>query len=170
MQKPLPTEHNPYFKKYIDLVSEENFLKALSENTTTAIKFFESLPKEKHNYKYAADKWTVKEVLMHITDTERVMSYRMLAAVRGDNKNAMPSMDENLYAKNVDVSKRTLEDLLSEFKAVRFATEKIVENTTEEQSKLTANTVSHPVSARALAYIIIGHVLHHMNVIKERYL
>jgi hypothetical protein len=79
-------------------------------------------------------------------------------------------MDEELYARNVNVSHRTRESLISEFKAVRFATETVFEHMTDAQSKLRCNVVSHPMSARAIGYFLIGHVQHHLNVIEERYL
>jgi hypothetical protein len=106
---------------------------------------------------------------MHIIDTERVFAYRGLAAARGD---AAPvyRMDEELYAGNVDVSNRTMWDLISEFKTVRKATEFLFKNMTDEQSKRSCNVVTHPMSARAIGYFIIGHVLHHNGVVRVRYL
>lgn len=170
MQKPLPQEHNPYFRRYIDLVKEGNYADLLHNNTTTAVHFFETLPVDKHNYRYAEGKWSIKEVLMHIMDTERVMSYRALAAARGDNKSSLPSMDENNYAANADVTNRTMQDLLEEFKAIRTATAKLFLNMTESQTILLANVAGFPTSARALGYVIIGHVQHHLTITKERYL
>lgn len=172
MQKPLEGEYNPYFKKYIDLVPEGDFLFLLKQNLNEAVSFFESIPFEKHNYQYAVGKWTIKEVLMHIMDTERVMSYRALVSARADKTTILYTMDEDLYAAaaNVNISRRTMEDLLIELKAIRVATEKLYENITENQSKFLASGLTHPISARALGYIMIGHVLHHLNVVKERYL
>ncbi len=125
---------------------------------------------EKLDYKYASDKWTVKEVLMHIIDTERVFSYRALVAARGDNMTLHQRMDEELYANNVDASRRTLQSLLSEFSAVRSSTDCLFENLTDAQSKRLCNIATHPMSTRAIAYFLIGHVQHHLNVIEERYL
>lgn len=170
MQKPLQEEYKPYFKQYIDLVPDGNFIDLFRQNSADTIKFFESIPTDKHNYCYIENKWTVKEILMHIIDTERVMSYRSLVAIRGDDKTPLHNMDENMYAANVDVTNRTMDNLVSEFKAVRSSTEKLFENVTEEQSKFMADGVTHPVTARALGYVMIGHIKHHIRVIKERYL
>lgn len=103
-------------------------------------------------------------------DTERVFSYRALVAARGDTTTSHYRMDEELYAKNVDVSHRTLQSLISEFKAVRSATGEIFENLTDAQSKSPCNVVTHPMTARAIGYFMIGHIQHHLNIIEERYL
>jgi uncharacterized damage-inducible protein DinB len=142
----------------------------LKQNSIETVRFFEDLPNEKLNYKYAPDKWTIKEVLMHMIDTERVFSYRALAAARGDTSTPHYRMDEELYARNVDVSLRTLPSLISEFKAVRSATEPIFENLTEAQSRSLCKVVTHPMSARAIGYFLIGHIQHHRKIIEERYL
>jgi hypothetical protein len=107
---------------------------------------------------------------MHVIDTERVFSYRALVAARGDATTPHYRMDEELYARNVDVSQRTLQSLIAEFQAVRSSTEKLFENLTKAQSKSTCNIVTHPMTARALGYFMIGHVQHHRKIIEERYL
>ncbi len=170
MQKPQASEHNPYFSRYIDLVPAGNYAELLQQNTDKAIKSFKSIAPEKHNYAYAKGKWTVKEMLMHMIDTERVMAYRALVAARGDSKTQLYGMDENAYAQNVNVTNRTMDDLLEEFSAVRTATKKLFENLDEEQSKRTSHIVNHHTTARALGYLIIGHVEHHINILNERYL
>jgi uncharacterized damage-inducible protein DinB len=170
MQKPLANEYAIGYQKYFDLVPEGDYLDLLRQNALATVRFFERLPEEKLAYKYADDKWTVKEVLMHIIDTERVFSYRGLVAARGDNITQIYRMDEELYARNVDVSHRTRQSLVSEFRAVRDSTEQLFRNVTDEQSKRQCNIVSHPMTARAIGYFIIGHVQHHLNVIEERYL
>lgn len=169
MQKPLEGEYKPYFKRYIDLVLEGNFSDLLKNNTTDTVRFFENVPVDKHDYRYADGKWSIKEVLMHIMDTERVMSYRAFAAARGDSSSLLPGMDENMYAANADVSGRTMDDLLEEFKAIRAATAKLFLNLTETQTTGTANVATVPTTARSLGYIIIGHAIHHLNVVSERY-
>ena len=170
MQKPSPGEHREYFQHYIDLVPDGNYIDLLNQNTDTVNRFFNSLPADKHNYRYADGKWIIKEILLHIIDTERVFTYRALAAARGDKETVLPMMDENLYAANTDVSNRTMQDIIEEFNAVRMATTKLYKNMTEEQTKYTANVAGHHTSARAIGYMIIGHVIHHIRVIQERYL
>ena len=169
MQRPSSDEFAAGYQKYFDLVPAGDYLSLLRQNSTGTPRFFENLRPEKLDYKYAEGKWTVKEVLMHIIDTERVFSYRGLVASR-DDTTPHYRMDEELYARNVDVSQRTLPSLMSEFKAVRASTEQLFENLTEAQSKLRCNIVTHPMTARAIGYFLIGHVLHHRNIIEERYL
>ena len=169
MNRPLPTEYPPQYQPYINLVQNGNFLALLTLNKIDLSAFFKRIPKEKHNYKYAENKWTIKEVLMHLIDTERVFSYRALACARGD-KTSLPNMDENLYAQNVDVSTRTLQSLIEEFEAVRESSILLFEYMSEEKSRLLGHIGENAISARALGYLIIGHALHHIAVIKERYL
>lgn len=169
MQKPLAGEYADGYQKYFDLVPQGDYLSLLQQNTIETINSFAAIPKETLDYRYAADKWTIKEVLMHIIDTERVFSYRGLVAARGD-ESPHYRMDERLYAGNVDVSQRSLPSLLAEFKTVRAATQLLYENLSEAQSKLPCNVVTHPITARAIGYFLIGHVKHHLNVIEQRYL
>jgi len=169
MKRPSPNEYAAGYQKYLDLVPEGDYLSLLRQNSLETVAFFESIPDENLAYRYSQGKWSIKEVLMHIIDTERVFSYRGLVAARGD---ASPHyrMDEELYAGNVDVSRRSLESLISELKAVRASSEQLYAHITDEQSKLLCNIVPNPMSARAIGYFLIGHVQHHLKVIKERYL
>jgi uncharacterized damage-inducible protein DinB len=170
MQRPEANEYHANYQKYLDLVPSGDYLEMLRKNSADTARFFEALSPDRHDYRYAEGKWTIKEVLMHIIDTERVFSYRALAAARGDSETPVHRMDEELYARNVDVSNRTMPDLISEFSAVRRSTEYLVENTTDEQSRRWCNVVTHPITVRAISYFLIGHVQHHIGVIRERYL
>lgn len=170
MLKPLPGECREYFHRYIDLVPSGTFINTLQSNTTETASFFANLPADKQHYRYTEGKWTPKEVLLHIMDTERIFTYRALAAVRGDKDAALPGYDENMYAANADANSRSMDDLLEEFSAIRVATKKLFENVTEVQSLQTTNVAGVATSTRALAYVIIGHTLHHMRIIQERYL
>ena len=170
MERPQPNEYHANYQKYFDLVPAGDYVEMLRQNSADSATFFESIPSHRHDYKYAEGKWTVKEVLMHIIDTERVFSYRALAAARGDNETPVYRMDEELYAGNVDVTHRAMSDLLSEFKAVRKATEYLFENLTDSQSQRWCNVVTHPMTARAIGYFLIGHVQHHIGVVRDRYL
>ena len=170
IQRPLPGEYKPYFQGYIDHVPDGNFMDILATNTNEATAFFENIPADKIDYRYAEDKWTIKQVLMHITDVERIMAYRALVAARGDNTTPLHSMDDYLYMANSNAANRTIKSLLAEFKAVRGATQQMFETITDEQSIFPANAVTYTVTARALGYIITGHTLHHLKGIKENYL
>ena len=170
MQRPSADEYHENYQKYFDLVPAGAYLELLEQNSKETGRFFQAIPEEKLDYKYAPGKWTIKELLMHLIDTERVFAYRALVAARGDTTTLHYRMDEELYAKNVDVSQRTLQSLLSEFQAVRSSTEKLFENLSETQSKWLCNVVTHPMSARAIGYFMIGHIQHHLKIIDERYL
>jgi len=170
MNRPLPSEYPTHYQPYINLVQNGNFLSLLTLNKTDLSAFFKRIPKEKHNYKYEENKWSIKQVLMHIIDIERVFSYRALACARGD-KTSLPFMDENHYAQNADLSKRSLKSLIREFEIVRESSFALLENISEEQSKFIGTIGGeYPISARALGYLMIGHALHHIKVINERYL
>lgn len=171
MQQPQPTEYRPFFQRYIDKVPPGDIIETLRLQTIDATAFFKSIPAGKHDYRYADGKWSIKQVLMHLADTERVMSYRALVAARGDTTTVLCGMDENLYAETTPYTGRTMDDLLDEFNAVRLATIHLLGNITDEQSIHPAhNTDGTPITPRALAYIIAGHLLHHIHVIKDRYL
>jgi uncharacterized damage-inducible protein DinB len=169
MQRPAPTEYDPNYQKYFDLVPEDDYLETLSRNTEDIVKCFEAVPPDKHDFRYAEGKWTVKELLQHIIDTERVFAYRALAAARGD-QSPVYRMDEELYASNVDVYSRSLEGLLAEFSTVRSASQSLFENLTDEQTTRMCNIMIHRMSARAIGYFLIAHARHHMRVLRERYL
>jgi hypothetical protein len=169
MQRPLAGEYATGYQQYFDLVSPGDYSFLLKQNTIETFNFFEAIPEDKLDYKYESDKWTIKEVFMHIIDTERVFSYRGLVAARGD-ESPHYRMDERLYAGNVDVSRRSLPSLLAEFNAVRASTQVLYENLSDAQSMLMCNIVTHPMTARAIGYFLIGHVKHHLNIIAQRYL
>lgn len=170
MNRPLENEYNPNYQKYFDLVSKGNYFEILKQNKLTIIDFFENIPLERHNFKYAPDKWSIKSLLMHIIDTERVFSNRGLMAARGDANTLVQRMDEELYAGNVNVDKRTMQNLLEEFSIVRDSTEILFKNFSEAQCKLWCNINPYPMTARAIGYFIIGHSNYHLNIINERYL
>ena len=170
MKRPESSEHAPYFKRIIDLVSEGDFFQLLEKNTQKTRDYFTNLPSEKQNYKYAEDKWTIKQVLMHLIDTERAFAYRAFVCGRGDLNTQLFKMDENLYNQNTDVSNRTVESLLAEFEAVRGNSTFLFQNLTEAQSAFLCDYSKYKISARALGYLMIGHVLHHIEVIETRYL
>lgn len=170
MQKPTINEYNPYFQRYIDLTTDDDFMDQLNENTADAVQYFSQVPADKHDYSYEKDKWTIKQVLQHIIDTERVFAYRALVASRGDSETPLHKMDPDKYVASVDVSERSLESLVWEFTTVRSATMVLYEYMTEEHSERIGNNVGFPITARALGYIMMGHIWHHINIIDERYM
>lgn len=170
MNKPLPNEYNPLSETYIRLVEPGDFNELLKTTAKKVADFFKSIPASKHDYAYAEGKWTIKEVALHIVDTERVMQYRALTIARGDLAHDLPGMDENQFAGEASVDGRSLDDIINEFSVVRESSRLLFAQITEKQSRNLGKANGHPATPRALGYIIVGHPLHHLNVLKERYL
>jgi hypothetical protein len=168
MNPPKSNEHNTYFQRYIDLCEDTEFYDQYDNNTNNLVRFLESLPVEKHQFAYAQGKWTVLQLFRHIIDCERVFSYRALVAARGDSS-PLPSFDEDNYAKAVAGETTSMVNMLKEFTLLRQSNRFLFENMSEEQSYFTANVNGEPLSARAIAFIMIGHVNHHLKVLQERY-
>jgi uncharacterized damage-inducible protein DinB len=158
-----------YFYNYIKLVENENLGDALKNQIPEIQSFFSSIEEEKRDYKYAEGKWTIKEVLQHIIDTERIFAYRALAFARKD-VNTLPSFDENSYAKNSNADKRNWNELTEELMAVRKTTDFLFNCFSEEQLNTVGKASNYEMSVKALGYTIAGHLAHHVNVLKERYL
>ncbi len=159
----------PYFNTYIKLVEEDEIKTALKNQTPKAENFFNSITEEKTDYKYAEGKWTIKEVLQHVIDAERIFTYRALAFARKD-KNILPSFDENDYAANSNANNRRWKELIEEFLAVRKSTEILFSSFKEEILKTSGKASNYEITVLALGYIIVGHVTHHINIIRERYI
>ena len=161
--------YSNHFHNYIKLVEENDFRIGLRDQGAKAAAFFKSIPEEKLNYKYAAGKWTIKEVLQHILDAERVFNYRALAFARKE-KAPLPSFDENNYTANSHADTRSGTELIEEFIALRKSTEMLFNSFTDEDLNSTGIASGNQISVHAIGYITVGHVLHHINIIRERYL
>ena len=170
MEKPKENEYAAAYQKYIDLVETGDFIELLDKNTDSTISFFKSIDHKSENFKYAEGKWTIKEVFMHIIDTERGFSYRAIVCTRNDDKTPLYGMDEEFYANSVDVTNISMKNLIEEFIAVREAFKFIYINNPKEKFNFLGNGIGHKISARAIGYIAIGHVIHHCSVIKQKYL
>lgn len=158
-----------WFHRYIAQVEGDDLLPELTQQQSSFIQFLENLPADKRDYRYGPDKWTIKEVLQHIIDTERVFDYRALCIARGEQQ-SLPGFDENEYAANSKAQKRNWNDMLEEFKAVRRSTEIMFASFDNEQLEAAGISNKNPIYVLAIGFIIAGHVTHHLNVIKERYL
>ncbi|WP_286133785.1 DinB family protein [Bacillus sp. AFS053548] len=168
MSRPNSNEYNPHFKGYIELVPEGDLQAILRKQLEESRNFFKAISKEKSEYRYAEGKWSIKEVLGHLVDTERIMCYRLLAIARGDH-NPLPSFDENAYNENANFNRLELEQIINEYQTVRQATLSMLENLSNETLENEGNVLNHPTTPRAIAYIIAGHELHHLKIINERY-
>lgn len=167
--RPYPTEYHPFASTYVahsaDTDSITGLLASSIENT---VAWFNAIPASKEVYAYAPGKWTIREVLGHMIDTERIFAYRALAVSRGEQQ-PLPGFDQEPYVLNSESNKRPLADLIEEFKAVRLTTLLFFRSITDAQSERLGIASGHPVSVRALAYMIAGHELHHMKIMEERY-
>ncbi len=170
MQKPETGECNPYFDGYLSLTGTNDFAETYAANTRDIEEFFEDIPEGSHDYAYEEGKWTIRQLLQHLIDMERVMAYRAMMIVRNAGKESLASVDENRFAENADVSLRGFDSMISEFKALRLANKYFFESLSDEESKIKGSVAGYPTTARALGYIIIGHATHHKRIIVERYL
>ncbi len=165
----LAAEYNSYYKNYIGLVENTSLTNALIVGLETTQTFFETLPKEKWKYQYAPDKWTPKDILQHVSDTERVFAYRALYFARFKNAD-LKGFDENVFAMNAHANKKSITDLINEYKTIRAASLSLFKYLNESELKQTGTANGSLMSVRAAGFIICGHEIHHCNIIKERYL
>ena len=168
MKPPLNT-YPPYFNTYIKLVDEDDVQLAIKNQAAVAEDFFNLITEEQSTYKYAEGKWTIKEVLQHVIDAERIFAYRSLTFARKD-RNTLPSFDENDYAANSNANNRAWQELIEEFMALRKSTELLFNSFTKENLNSIGKASDYTITVLALGYIIVGHVAHHMNIIRERYI
>lgn len=168
--KPAQDEYPAYASMYIDLIPSDGLvLRHLEENFHLTKDLILSLSKEKLLYSYAPGKWTIKEVLVHITDDERIYAYRALRFARGD-KTELPGFEQDNYALHSNANKRNLNSILEEFEAVRKSTIALFNGLDNETLSLGGIADGSYTTVRALAYHIAGHEAHHLSIIKQRYL
>lgn len=170
IEKPEAGEYAPYTIMYIGLLPDDGLvLKHLEDNLTVTKDFILSLTGEKLEYRYAVGKWTIKEILTHIIDDERIYAYRALRFARND-KTELPGFEQDDYAIHSGANERDLKDILQEFARVRYATISLFEGFDREAVLRAGVADGKVMSVRAAAYHIAGHERHHINIIKERYL
>lgn len=169
MSRPASGTYNPSFGLYIDKVKESDLHDAFRNQQNILDNFFENIPEEKHNYAYAPGKWTLKEMLQHLIDSERIFNYRSLCFARQETV-SLPGFEENLYAENSNASTRTWQSLVDEFKVVRKSTIFLYESFTREMLHFVGTANDNPATALALAYATVGHLYHHVYIIETRYL
>jgi hypothetical protein len=169
MPRPNLSRIPEWFHVYVNKVPENDLMEAMKKQTPSFIKFFESIPVKKRDYRYSEGKWTIKEMLQHIIDAERVFAYRGLCIARKD-ATPLPGFDENDYADNAKADKRNWDDMMDEFKAVRRSSEILFGSFDEEQLETTGTANNNPIYVLAIGYVLVGHVNHHVSILKERYL
>jgi DinB family protein len=166
--RPTADEAAPSFQSYIAKVSGENVGEQLVDQVAEMERLFGTLDDRAALARYAPGKWSVKEILGHLTDAERIFSYRLLRIARGD-ATPLPGFEENSYVPAGRFDARPLKDLLAEFRAVRLSTTTLVGGIPSTAWSERGTASGKPVSARALVYIMVGHVAHHLGVLRERY-
>ena len=169
MTRPQPTEAASYYSQYIDLVTSDEIVPALKDQFGETVRFLEGISDEQSLKSYAPGKWTIREVLNHVNDGERLFLSRAFWFARGF-QDAMPSFDQDIAARFANANQTPWASLVEEFKTVRAATISLFELMPEEAWSRSGVASDNPVTVRAIAYIIAGHVAHHVNVLKEKYL
>jgi len=164
-----PQHYAPYYGAYLALAPDDNLLEALEIAQHQLIRFAQEVPMEKIEFVYAENKWTLKDIIQHIIDVERVFAYRALCIARND-QTPLPGFDENAYVVQAQASRRSLQGLLSDFASVRQASLALFASFSTEEFLRMGTASDYAISPLALGYIIIGHQLHHMQVYEQRYL
>jgi uncharacterized damage-inducible protein DinB len=167
--KPLPSELNSYQKSYVAMVAGEDLIAQLEKNRESTVSLLRNLPKERISYRYAPGKWSIPEIIVHIIDSERIFSYRMLCFSRGE-KASLPGYEENDYAAESEASARPIESIIEEYTHVRNATISLLKSFSEKQFLRKGRANNNDSSVQIMAYMLAGHEIHHMNVIKEKYI
>jgi len=169
IDKPMDGEYAPYATMYIDLLPDDKLvLTHLKNNVETVKKLVLSLPPEKLLHRYAPGKWTIKEILVHIVDDERIYAYRALQFARND-ATELPGFEQDDYTAHSHADARDLSNILEEYEAVRTSTIAMFEGLEDQALTRSGVANGHLMSVRAAAYHIAGHELHHLKIIKERY-
>ena len=169
ISRPSPGEYAPGHATYVAAVPDGDVLALLKKQNGETVRLLARIGEKKSRHRYAPGKWSIREVIGHLIDAERVFTYRALTFARADH-NALPGFDENMWASSSNADSRTLKSLLDEFKALRAATLAMFTTFTEEQLARTGIASGHQVSVRGLLYVTTGHERHHTKILRERYL
>jgi hypothetical protein len=167
--RPEPSEYSPYYEKYISLVKSNDIVSVLEAQRLQTMQLFAARSEREGNFRYAADKWTVKEVLGHIIDSERIFTYRALCIARGDSTTPLPGFEQDDYVREGGFAERSVLDLNEEFGQVRGATVALFRSLSQDAWSRRGITKGYEVTVRALAFITAGHELHHRLILEERY-
>jgi len=170
MQKrPDANEYNPYYSTYINLIPNGDIIHILEQQMKETNLLLKDISDSEGHFRYAPNKWSIKEVIGHIADTERIMAYRLLSIARGETAE-LPGYNDDMYVLRAAFDKQSMQDLLENLIVVRQSTVYLLRSLDKETWSQRGNANNSEVTVRALAYIIAGHELHHLQIIKERYL
>jgi hypothetical protein len=166
---PETSEYAPYYGRYISLVKSDDILASLQQQMPATKALLSSLSEREANFRYAPDKWSIKQVFGHLIDSERIFAYRALRIARADQI-PMEGFEQDDYVRSGNFENRTMPDLLEEYETVRAATLTLFRNFDTPAWSRRGVANNNQVTVRAAAYIIAGHELHHMQIVKDRYL
>ncbi len=166
--RPAADEYDPYYAKYISLVPDGDLVKILSTQIEETTNLLKAVPESKAGFRYAPGKWSIKEVVGHLSDAERIFSYRALRIGRGDTT-PLPGFEQDDYVNGTNFDAHLLTDLVNEFRAVRQATITLLKSFDEEALRRRGVASDKPISVRALAYCMAAHELHHVEILRTRY-
>lgn len=163
------SDFQKYVQRYLDQIPSENWIGELKISGDKTIDLYSNLTEEQSFFAYAEGKWSLKELLLHLSDTERVFQYRILSFARGD-KAELPGFDEEIFALNSFANQRSLESLLDEYKLVRKSSQILIETLDSSVLKNTGIANGNPLAVETIGKLIVGHNYHHLRIIEERYL
>jgi hypothetical protein len=166
--RPEATEYASFFHGYVASVPEGDIVELLRSGGRELLEAIGGIPEERGGHRYGPDKWSIREVIGHLIDAERIFSYRALRIARGD-QTMLPGFDENEYVKSAGSDQRTLADLARELAAVRESTVLLFESLPDDVWARLGNANGTAMSVRALAYVAAGHPTHHLKILRERY-
>jgi DinB superfamily len=169
MTRPDSTEYAPYYGKYISLVPGDNIVTTLSSQIEDTLTLLRGISESQGEFRYAPGKWSIKEVIGHLIDGERIFTYRALRMARSD-RTPLPGFDENSYVDHANFGDRRVAELADEFHAVRKSSIYIFRHLGEEAWARRGVANNDEISVRAIAYVLAGHELHHLGIIRTRYL
>lgn len=166
--RPAPDEYAPYYGTYVSKVADGDVVATLKAQINGTLAYLRAIPESRAGHRYAEGKWSIREVIGHLADGERIFAYRALRFARND-ETALPGFDENAFVANARFDDRTLASLLDEFAAVRAATVAQFDAFFPDEWQRGGTASGKHMSVRALAWVIAGHELHHLGILKERY-
>lgn len=167
--RPASDEHIEYYGHYISQVPDGDIVTSLKQNLAETLTFLRGIPESKLDFRYAPGKWSIREIVGHLSDGERVFQYRAWRFSRADTT-PVPGFEENDYVANAPFARVSMSDLIAEFEDLRRASIHLFENLDAEAMTRRGTANNAEISVRAIGFVLAGHVIHHMRVIRERYL
>ena len=167
-RRPATDEYNAFYATYVDKVGDGDILEILTNQLATALDILTGIPLERHDHRYAEGKWSAKEVVGHLLDTEWIFTYRALCIARGET-NPLPGMDQDVYMAGSNFDRRSMTHLLEELRHLRSANLALFASFGDTELDRRGTASGFPITVRALLYIIAGHMEHHLGVLQEKY-